>query len=363
MNWLIVFICVCCHSVCMLSFSHSVWLFAAPWTAAPQVPCSSLSSGVCSDSRLSCRWCHPTISSSVAPFSSCPQSFPASGSFPVTQIFPSGGQSIRASYMYVCICAYIHSIYMGYIDMCVLCICVYIYIYVYVYNTHTHTHTWLYMARKQQEAKEINLSVYVPMDGRKTLNKYMKRVENVRLWQIIWNKVKGKGSARIREGAAFAILRRSSKSTPHTLWKDWYWSWSSSILVTWWEQPVHWESPWCWERLRVEEEEGIRGWDGWMASQTQWTWTWANSRRWWGTGSPGVLQSWGPQRVGHDWVAGQQQFKEGCTEKMNVSKEANYAIWEKSIEVEGGTLQRPEAEGGGGCLREQGGQYLWGGAW
>ena len=96
------------------------------------------------------------------------------------------------------------------------------------------------------------------MDGRKTLNKYMKRVENVRLWKIIWNKVKGKGSARIREGAAFAILRRSSKSTPHTLWKDWYWSWSSSILVTWWEQPVHWESPWCWGRLRVEGEEGIR---------------------------------------------------------------------------------------------------------
>ena len=55
---------------------------------------------------------------------------------------------------------------------------------------------------------------------------------------------------------------------------------------------------------------------------------------------------------------GEQQFKEGRTEKMNVSKEANYAIWEKSIEAEGGTLQRPEAEGGGGCLREQGGQYM-----
>ena len=44
-------------------------------------------------------------------------------------------------------------------------------------------------------------------------------------------------------------------------------------------------------------EEGIRGWDGWMASPMQWTWTWANSRRWWGTERSGVLQSMGSQRV------------------------------------------------------------------
>ena len=56
----------------------------------------------------------------------------------------------------------------------------------------------------------------------------------------------------------------------------------------------------CWERLRVEE--GIRGWNGWMASPVQWTWTWAKSRRRWGTGKPWVLQSMGLQRVRHDWV-------------------------------------------------------------
>ena len=49
-------------------------------------------------------------------------------------------------------------------------------------------------------------------------------------------------------------------------------------------------SPWCWEWLRAGEE-GIRGWDGWMASPMQWTWTWANSGRWWGAGRTGVLQS------------------------------------------------------------------------
>ena len=65
------------------------------------------------------------------------------------------------------------------------------------------------------------------------------------------------------------------------------------------------DNPWCWETLRAEGEEGIRRWDGWMASLMQWTWTWANFRRWWGTGRPGVLQSFGSQR--HDWVTGQQQ--------------------------------------------------------
>ena len=45
-----------------------------------------------------------------------------------------------------------------------------------------------------------------------------------------------------------------------------------------------------------------RRWDGWMASPTQWTWVWVNSGSWWWTGKPGVLQSMGWQRVGHDWV-------------------------------------------------------------
>ena len=58
---------------------------------------------------------------------------------------------------------------------------------------------------------------------------------------------------------------------------------------------VHWKRPWCWKKLKVEE--GDRGWDGWMASPIQWTWTWAHSGRWWGTGKPGVLQSMGSWRV------------------------------------------------------------------
>ena len=62
-----------------------------------RLPCPSLASGVRSDSCPLSWWCHPTISSSVAPFSSCPQSLSASRSFPVIRIFPSGDQSIGAS--------------------------------------------------------------------------------------------------------------------------------------------------------------------------------------------------------------------------------------------------------------------------
>ena len=61
--------------------------------------------------------------------------------------------------------------------------------------------------------------------------------------------------------------------------------------------------PWCWERLKARGEGDDRGWDGWMASPTWWTWVWASSgSRWW-TGKPSVLQSMGLQRVRHDWAA------------------------------------------------------------
>ena len=70
------------------------------------------------------------------------------------------------------------------------------------------------------------------------------------------------------------------------------------------EELTHLERPWCWERLRaggkgVRKEE--RGWDGWMAAPTRWTWVWVNSGSWWWTERPGMLQSMGSQRVGHDW--------------------------------------------------------------
>ena len=60
--------------------------------------------------------------------------------------------------------------------------------------------------------------------------------------------------------------------------------------------------PWCWERLRAGGEGDDRGWDGWKASPTQWTWVCVNSGSWWWTGRPGVLRFMGSQIVGDDWV-------------------------------------------------------------
>ena len=64
----------------------------------------------------------------------------------------------------------------------------------------------------------------------------------------------------------------------------------------------HWKRPWCWERLKARGEGDDRGWDGWIASLTNWTWVWAGSGSWWWTGKPSLLQFLGLQRAGHDWA-------------------------------------------------------------
>ena len=81
-------------SVSSVQFSRSVM---SPWTAAHQAPCLSPTPRVYSNSCPLSQWCHPTISSSLVPFSSCLQSFPAWGSFQMSQLFASGGQSIGVS--------------------------------------------------------------------------------------------------------------------------------------------------------------------------------------------------------------------------------------------------------------------------
>ena len=84
--------------------NHTLWVWSSvmsdsvtPWTAACQASLSITNSQVYSDSCPLSQWCHPAISSSVVPFSSCPQSFPASWSFQMRQYFTSDGQSVRVS--------------------------------------------------------------------------------------------------------------------------------------------------------------------------------------------------------------------------------------------------------------------------
>ena len=88
-------------------------------------------------------------------------------------------------------------------------------------------------------------------------------------------------------------IRRSNQSVLKeinlsTHWENWWLS--SNTLVTS-KESAHWKRPWYWEILRIGGEGGDRRWDALMVSLTQWTWVWANSRRWWRTGRPGMLQS------------------------------------------------------------------------
>ena len=109
--------------------------------------------------------------------------------------------------------------------------------------------------------------------------------------------------------------RRSNQSilkeiSPGVHWKCRGWSWNSSTLATWceettlhiWKADSSFEKTWCWERLRAGGEGDDRGWDGCMASSTQWTWVWVSSGNWWWAGRPGMLWFKGSQRVRHDWV-------------------------------------------------------------
>ena len=87
------------HQFSSVQFSHSVvsnslWIHE---TQHARPPCPKPTPGAYPNSCPLSRWCHPTISSSVVPFSSCPQSFPASGSFQISQLFASGGQNIGVS--------------------------------------------------------------------------------------------------------------------------------------------------------------------------------------------------------------------------------------------------------------------------
>ena len=97
----------------------------------------------------------------------------------------------------------------------------------------------------------------------------------------------------------------SRKSVLNIHWKDWCWSWLKLKLqyfghLMW--RTGFLEKTLMLERLKAGVEGYDRGWDGWMASPTPWTWVWESSETWWWTGKPGLLESMGSQRVEHNWV-------------------------------------------------------------
>ena len=117
------------------------------------------------------------------------------------------------------------------------------------------------------------------------------KIDAFKLWS--WRRL-----LRVSWTARRSIL----KISPGCYWKDWCWSWNSSSLATSCEELAHWKRPCCWEGLGAGGEGDNRGWDGWMASLTQWAWVWVNSGSWWWTGRPGMLRFMGSQRVRHNWT-------------------------------------------------------------
>ena len=89
-------------------------------------------------------------------------------------------------------------------------------------------------------------------------------------------------------------------------------------LATWCKELTHWKRPWCWERLKAGGEGDDRGWDGWMASPTWWTWVWASPGSWWWTGKSGVLQSTGSHRVRHEWATEPTDWQ--CLDQVHLHK-------------------------------------------
>ena len=96
LSWLAFVFHLCSISwVVVINLPSHTWLFATPWTAAHRLPCPSVSPRVYPNTCPLSWGFHPTISSSVDPFSSCPQPFPVSGSFPKSHFFTSGGQNME----------------------------------------------------------------------------------------------------------------------------------------------------------------------------------------------------------------------------------------------------------------------------
>ena len=131
--------------------------------------------------------------------------------------------------------------------------------------------------------------------------------------------------------------RQSQRMLKLLHWMDWCWSWSSNTLATWCKELTQWKRPWWWEGLKAGGEGDNGGWDGWMASSTQWTQVWANSERQWRTEKPGLLQSVGSQNQTRlsDWTAAQMltQLYMFLLQSLNLTSAGDLCFKKKSIRL------------------------------
>ena len=143
-----------------VQFSHSVMSnsLRPHGLQHARLPCPSPTPGTCSNSCPLSQWCHPTISCSVIPFSSCLQSFPASGSFPMSQFFASGGQSIGVSASVSVLPMNIHFLPYHHLTLCIDLQHIYLYIWKDVFNqfpiyksAYSPFNGWLYFYSRAQQ--------------------------------------------------------------------------------------------------------------------------------------------------------------------------------------------------------------------
>ena len=246
-------------------------------------PCPSPTPGVSSNSCPSSQWCHPAISSSVVPFS-CP--LPASESFPVSQLFASSGQSIGVPSL--------HGKQVGKQwkqwqtifggseitadgDCC--------------HEIKRH----LLLGRKAITNLDSILKKQRPNFGSKGPSSQSYSVFSSHLWMweldhnfwvlknwCFWTVVLEKTP----ESRVPCTARKSNQSilkeiSPEYSLEGLMLKLKLQYFGHLMQRLTHLKRPWCWERLKAGEEGDDRGWDGWMASPTQWTWVWISSGNWW----------------------------------------------------------------------------------
>ena len=193
--------------------------------ARPSCPSPTL--GVYSNVCPLSRWCHPTISSSVIPFSFHLQSFPASESLQMSQFFASGGQSIgvlaSASVLPMNIQDWFPLGWTGWTSL------------------QSKGLSRSLLQHHSSKASILQRSAFFIVQLSYTYMTTGKTIALTFRWTFVNPKRK--------------------KLTLNIHWKDW--CWSSSTLAIWCEEPTSWNRPWCWEKLKAKEE-GNRGCDGWM---------------------------------------------------------------------------------------------------
>ena len=283
------------------SFISHVRLFATPWITARQ---ASLSITI-SRSSLSLTSIESMMPTShlilVVPFSSCPQSLPASESFPMSQLFAWGGQSTVVS----ALASYdLNQIPYGYTVERVSD-----FILGGLQNHCRH----LLLGRKVMtnldsilKSRDITLPTKVHLIKATVFPVVMygceswtvkkaeyQRIDGFELWcwrrllRVPWVARRSNQSIlkEISPGCSSEglMLKPKLQYFGHLMWRvD---SLEKTLMLG---------------GIAGRRRRGRRGWDGWMASPTQWTWVWINSGSWWWTGRPDVLQFMGSQRVGHN---------------------------------------------------------------